>query len=209
MTSDQRRDQPELRAALAAVEAQLVAAEREQAALAARLVNLQSAASGLRGLLGMDRQEFARDARSENSRLLALRLREREVEGRRRDREAGQSADVRGIGGSTGRQLEDPAAGESEDEDRSSTDRVVELLAEFRGRAITRQVILHEFARRGWVDPSWKEPEAAMRMAIRRAVERGDVAAVLGGRYVLRAPELFHADPPEGGDSPTSRHPRT
>lgn len=56
----------------------------------------------------------------------------------------------------------------------SSTARVVELLRAG-SVALTRQAIIEEFFERDWVDPGWKEPEAAIRMAIRRAVERGAV----------------------------------
>jgi hypothetical protein len=91
-------------------------------------------------------------------------------------------------------------------EDLSSTDRVVELLREARGRAVTRAAITEEFARRGWVDDAWQTPHAAIRMAIRRAADRPDVAATEDGlRWVGTDDSPAEADAPgqldNGGDA--------
>ena len=67
--------------------------------------------------------------------------------------------------------------------ERSSTDRVVQILIE-KADETTREEIAQEFAVRGW-DAEWKEPEAALRMAIRRAVERDGVMAVRPGAFVF------------------------
>lgn len=85
--------------------------------------------------------------------------------------------------------------------DASSTDKVVELLREFDGKAIPRQMIVQEFFRRGWADEAWKEPEAAIRMAIKRAVVRGEAQPVAGGRYMHKTPDLFQGGVGEGGEA--------
>ena len=69
------------------------------------------------------------------------------------------------------------------DVEPSSTDRVVQILIEMADET-TREEIAHEFAVRGW-NAEWKEPEAALRMAIRRATEREGVIAVRPGTYVF------------------------
>ena len=67
------------------------------------------------------------------------------------------------------------------DVESSSTDRVIQILSE-KADVTTRAEIAHEFERRGW-DAEWKEPEAALRMAIRRASERDGVVAVGPGSF--------------------------
>lgn len=85
-------------------------------------------------------------------------------------------------------------------EDVSSTDRVVQLLKEYEGKAIPRAMILEQFEKRGWMDASWSHPGPAVRMAIRRATEKGAVKMVGDGRYMYSDPGLL-GDLPSGGDA--------
>ena len=82
----------------------------------------------------------------------------------------------------------------------SSTDRVVQLLKEHEGTAIPRAMILDQFDKRGWIQPSWSHPGPAIRMAIRRAVEKGAAKAVDKDRYMYSDPGLL-GDLPSGGEA--------
>lgn len=92
------------------------------------------------------------------------------------------------------------AEGADQVEDASSTERVVQLLREYEGKAIPRAMILEQFEKRGWVDPSWSHPGPAIRMAIRRATEKGAAKLVGDGRYMYADPGLL-GDLPSGGDA--------
>lgn len=72
-----------------------------------------------------------------------------------------------------------------------STDRAVAILEES-GEPMRFREIIAEFERRGWVDQTWDSPEAAMRMAVRRAARNRRVHQV--------APGLYQAGPPEVQD---------
>jgi hypothetical protein len=73
----------------------------------------------------------------------------------------------------------------------SSTDRVIELLREYEGKAIPRGMILEQFEKRGWIHPSWGHPGQAIRMAIKRAEARHAVKQVSEGRYTYNDPGLL------------------
>lgn len=79
----------------------------------------------------------------------------------------------------------------SSSDEPSSTDRVIELLREHEGQAVPRAMIIEQFERRGWIDPSWDHPHQAIRMAIRRAEARHAVKQVGDGRYTYADPGLL------------------
>lgn len=87
-------------------------------------------------------------------------------------------------------------------DDPTSTDRVVEILSKA-GKPMPRGWILQQFDRNGWIDPAWKEPGAAIRMAIRRAVERGEVQQLPDGHFLAQPTPLFAATA-EGGEPLTT-----
>lgn len=213
-----------LRAALTAVLEESADVEREVAHLSARLAHLREAASGLAGLLGPQAAKEVADGAGIKLRATAPQLRSRVLEEQRRARGERLTAPTtpdqiakrehlvaarREMNQRNQVRRSDPRAqmglGAAEDDvpmaEATSTDKVVELLREFDGRAIPRQLIVDEFARRGWVDPGWKEPEAAIRMAIKRAVDRGEAAPVAGGRYMHKTPDLFQGGDGEGGEA--------
>ena len=73
------------------------------------------------------------------------------------------------------------------------------LLREGTGTAVTRSEIVSAFWNRGWVEPSWREPDAAIRMAIRRAVRQDSVEQVSPDSWAYRPKKV--SDVNEGGDA--------
>jgi hypothetical protein len=59
----------------------------------------------------------------------------------------------------------------------SSTSRAAAVINEL-GRPLTLLEVLHEFQNRGWIEESWRAPEAAVAQAVRRAVRSGLIARV-------------------------------
>lgn len=222
MTTDRNGSDPALLSALEAVLREQSAVERELAELHARLSHLREASSGLIGLIGAAEAEEVAQA-------LGVQLRRRPTarpvdEQRRLRNERAHSpsgggvelrptpAIVAALGTPTtpagdvqvahGSPANWTSSGTSAPvADATSTDKVVRLLREFDGKAIPRQMIVEEFFRRGWNDEGWKEPEAAIRMAINRAVSRGEAQQVGGGRYMHKTPDLFQGGTGEGGDA--------
>lgn len=93
------------------------------------------------------------------------------------------------------------AGADDGDDGVSSTDRVIELLREYSPRSVPRAAVLHEFQRRGWIEDTWSKPDAAVRMAIQRALKRGEAELVDGGRLIHRDASLFADVHVEGGDA--------
>ncbi|MFD3838916.1 hypothetical protein ACFWWC_22065 [Streptomyces sp. NPDC058642] len=71
-----------------------------------------------------------------------------------------------------------------EREPLSTTDRAVAILADA-GRPMRMPELRAEWARRGWVNPRWKTPDAAITMAFHRARKAGRVGRMLDGSWVL------------------------
>lgn len=221
MTSDGSSGDPALLSALEAVLREQSLVERQLAELTGRLAHLREASSGLVGLIGPVEAEKVANAlgvplrRRPNARAVdeQRRLRNERVHSssgavEARPTPASVSAEqARATRGDVvyahGRPANFTSTSASSDAtaDGTSTDKVVELLKEFDGKAIPRQMIVEEFFRRGWNDEGWKEPEAAIRMAINRAVARGEAAQVAGGRYMHRTPDLFQSGTGEGGEA--------
>ncbi|MDB5478851.1 MAG: hypothetical protein JWM96_1346 [Alphaproteobacteria bacterium] len=225
MSTSRSSGDPALLIALESVLREQELVERELAELHARLAHLREASSGLVGLLGAAEAQKVADAVGVPLRLRPTprvqdeqrRLRNERVHAAKVVSGQGQSnidparpdgtepfrtpasapaIDAGSYALSTTAALDSPAS-----TDGTSTDKVVQLLREFNGRAIPRQMIVDEFFRRGWNDEGWKEPEAAIRMAINRAVARGEAQQVNGGRYMHKTPDLFQGDSSEGGEA--------
>lgn len=223
MTSNRRGGDPALLSALEAVLREQALVERELAGLHARLAHLRDASSGLVGLLGVAEAEKVAGGlgvqlrRRPNPRVLEE---QRRLRNERAHSPSGGSIalrpspaavaavhapttdeeDVQSAHGSFANSTSISSSSDPMD-DATSTDKVVELLREFDGKAIPRQMIVQEFFRRGWNDEGWKEPEAAIRMAINRAVARGEAQPVGGGRYMHKTPDLFQGGTGEGGEA--------
>ncbi|MEV6961341.1 hypothetical protein AB0M97_19500 [Streptomyces sp. NPDC051207] len=89
-----------------------------------------------------------------------------------------------------------------EREPRSTTDRAVAILADA-GRPMRMPELRREWRRRGWVNPDWKTPDAAITMAFHRARKAGKVGRMLDGSWVLPMmirDELARANDPRSPD---------
>lgn len=143
--------------ALHSIEVELDQAEPHLRELQARVMQLRRAAASLRSLLDLPSREVPRRATAH----------------------AGEWSETSAAEGP----FQGVSNGRGSTVDPSSTDRVIEILRE-KASETTRSEIAREFKLRGW-DLEWKEPEAALRMAIRRANEREGVVAVRPGAYVF------------------------
>lgn len=206
----------ELGGALRQVEQEMEQAEAMLVHLQQRLGHLRRAASGLRGLLGLpDDLDERRHAQSgavirrdvtpaTQARLAARReaLARAQAEAAAAERDVARAAAEREVAqrGAERSDADDTSAADGDD-GISSTDRVIELLREYSPRSVPRAAILHEFERRGWIEESWSKPDAAVRMAIQRALRRGDAEIVDGGRLIHRDASLFADVPVEGGEA--------
>lgn len=141
--------------ALHSIEMELGEAEPRLQELQVRVMDLRRAADSLRSLLNLPTQE---------TRPLAT------LHAGERPRAPQNRGSLQGVSAGRGPSLES-----------SSTDRVIQILIERAGET-TRAEIAQEFELRGWT-VDWKEPEAALRMAIRRANERDGVVAVGPGSF--------------------------
>jgi hypothetical protein len=221
VTSSNEDSRAGLELALREVEREMEQADAMLVHLQERLHHLRRASSGLRGLLGLAVEVEGRPvgagggARRPPASIGARRptelARERERLSRA-EQEAAKAASMERAAhmhaatasAAAARARADAAAAEaaddSDDDDdtggddgTSSTDRVVELLREHQPRSIPRAAVLHEFQRRNWIEPTWSKPDAAVRMAIQRAIRRGDAEVVEGGRLIYRDVSLFSA----------------
>ena len=174
------------RAALQTIESEMHQLEPQYDALSVRLLRLRQTANTLRQLLGVerlpghpvdwyDRLQAAPDAW--------------------RNRKPDFKADAELVQ-SAGNLAARPGGG---DLGGSSTDHVLELLREGTGTAVTRSEIVSAFRNRGWVEPSWREPDAAIRMAIRRAARQDGVEQVSPDSWAYRPKKV--SDVKEGGDA--------
>jgi hypothetical protein len=167
---------------LATIEDELKRAELDYANLRDRLYHLRQTAVGLRGVLGLpiegELRRFAAMADRSRARTVSAG-----IDAARRTREARSTAED---SNSNAPLIDVP------DDGGSSTDRVVELLRS-NGRPVPRGFVVDQFYKRGWVEETWAEPEAAIRMAINRAVKRGDIEVLAGGMLAPRERDLFAA----------------
>lgn len=78
-----------------------------------------------------------------------------------------------------------------------TADGVVAILTDLGGMG-SLEAIRHEFRRRGWLDPEFKDPDAALYAATKRLTDRGRVERLGEGRYRL-VPERPNGEAQEGG----------
>lgn len=96
-------------------------------------------------------------------------------------------------------------ADEPEEESSASTlDILFEVFRDYPGKILTAQEATQFMRKAGWITDS-KDPVNAVRAAIGRLVERGDVERVEGKRGVFR---LKHATHPQAEGNPTPPDPR-
>lgn len=195
------------RQALEKVEAELAELEPQFEALATRLMNLRQASVSLRQLLSLGPPDQGHEPGWRSS-----EARNRDLEALRRlTREAELAAKVAAIAAKLeaaeatlgyGRLVEGAEAAfyaslADATNEPTSTSRVIELLREANGHSLTNKQIHEAFELRGWIDPRWRQPEAAIRMAIRRAGEQPGVVRIGPSNWAYRG--SVAASTEEGG----------
>jgi hypothetical protein len=169
-----------LRDTLLSIEREMERLQPEYEALRTRLIGLRMMANSMRGVLGMELLPRRPWTEPQDSPVRAADEAIARAEAMVRESEKW----------SAGIWL--PTAS-----DPSSTEHVVELLREQAGTAVTRRQILAAFRDRGWIVPSWRDPEAAVRMAIRRAETQDSVERVSSDSWLYRP----DSDDQVGGDA--------
>jgi hypothetical protein len=223
-------DNPALEQALASVIAELREIEPEYQRLRARVAELQRAEASLSALTGQTSRGGVRvvgrgpvgaarrgtiqsggaiqAAQRNEAAHTNRRLREQELRAQQDRHQALFVAGVEvGADPATGTLMRTTMVSDGgevvADDAGSSTDRVIELLRES-GRPTRRDVILAEFERRDWVDPTWKAPDAAIRRAIARASARPEVVETRRGWFQYVGPanddDVIDVVIEEGGD---------
>lgn len=168
--------------ALAQVEAELAELEPQYEALTVRLMQLRRAHESLRPLVGLEDHPAQRERpsrrRSDDERHRRMRERARrrglDIADRYRDLVASTGLTYNELTSSDLDYYLQQAMRDAGDEP-TSTSRVMELLREANGEPVTRRQIMDAFELRGWINPGWREPDAAVRMAISRAAARPEV----------------------------------
>ncbi|MFK0007868.1 hypothetical protein ACIQTZ_12525 [Paenarthrobacter sp. NPDC090520] len=96
-----------------------------------------------------------------------------------------------------------PALGVSRQPDKTNTSYRIAALMMLNHESMTYEDVWREFRRRGWVDPTWTKPQAAIRQAMRRTVQYGWTSRI--GSNVYRY-DFSTADAREKGQGPTVDH---
>jgi hypothetical protein len=185
--------------ALEKVEAELAELEPQFELLRIRLMNLRQASASLRQLLSLDLHDQGHGPGFRPS-----EARNRELEALQRATTRAREAAIAAQAAAMAAQVEAAeyaavyGAGADTTSEPTSTSRVIELLREANGESLTRKQIHEAFKLRGWIDPRWREPEAAIRMAIRRAGEQPEVVRTGTNGWAYRG--SVSASTEEGGD---------
>lgn len=162
--------------ALEKVEAELAELQPQFEALGTRLMNLRQVSASLRQLLSLDLRD---PGHGPGFRPTEARIRELEALqlANTRAREAVQAVEAAAVAARMRAEYSAAVYGAEADttNEPTSTSRVIELLREANGESLTRKQIHEAFKLRGWIDPRWREPEAAIRMAILRAGDQPEV----------------------------------